>query len=140
MVSYDRTRVTVCDHPLIQHKLSILRDVNTDTAQFRSVVAELALLEGHEASRDLPLVDVRVQTPLEETVCSRIACEVPVVVPILRAGLGMAEALNALFPSAPVGFIGMMRNEQTHKPEIYYRKFPEDIAKRKCFLDRKSVV
>ena len=92
---FDSNRLTVCNHPLIQHKLSILRDVNTQTAQFRSVVSELALLEGYEATCDLPLEDVRVTTPLEETTCRRLACEVPVVVPILRAGLGMVE------PSTP---------------------------------------
>lgn len=131
---FDSNRLTVCKHPLIQHKLSILRDVNTNTAQFRSVVSELALLEGYEATCDLPLEDVQVMTPLEETTCKRLACEVPVVVPILRAGLGMAEAINALFPSCPVGFIGMSRNEQTLQPELYYCKLPSDVAKRTCLI------
>lgn len=134
MYDYDKSRLTVCEHPLIQHKLSILRDVNTDTAQFRAVVAELALFEGFEASRDLPLEDVRVTTPLEETTCQRVACEVPVIVPILRAGLGMAEAMNALFPSCPVGFIGIMRDEQTHEPKVYYCKLPNEIENRICFV------
>ena len=134
MCTYDRSRLVVCDHPLIQHKLSILRDVNTSTSRFRSIVANLALLEGYEATRDLPLKDVSVTTPLEETTCKHIACEAPTVVPILRAGLGMAEAMNALFPSCPVGFIGMMRDEQTHQPELYYCKLPNDVAERTCLL------
>ena len=134
MCTYDRSRLVVCDHPLIQHKLSILRDVNTSTSRFRSIVANLALLEGYEATRDLPLKDVSVTTPLEETTCKHIACEAPTVVPILRAGLGMAEAMNALFPSCPVGFIGMMRDEQTHQPELYYCKLPSDVAKRTCLI------
>ena len=134
MCVYDTSRLTVCEHPLIQHRLSILRDVNTGTAEFRAIVNELALYEGYEATRDLPLMDVCVTTPLEETVCKRFACETPAVVPILRAGLGMAEAMNSLFRSCPVGFIGMMRDESTHEPQLYYCKLPNDIAKRMCLL------
>lgn len=134
MHDYDASRLTVCAHPLIQHKLSILRDKDTSTGQFRSLVSHLALLEGIEATRDLPLEDVRVTTPLEETTCKRIACKAPAVVPILRAGLGMAEAMNVLFPNCPVGFIGMERDEQTKEPKLYYCKLPADIAERTCLL------
>ena len=133
-VSYDASRVTVVDHPLVQHKLSILRDKNTDTKQFRELVGELALFEGYEATRDLPLEDVPVSTPLEDTVCKRIAGRKVAILPILRAGLGMVDGMLKLMPAAHVGHIGMYRDEVTHEPHEYYCKVPPRIAERTCLV------
>ncbi len=135
MTDIDRaSRVTVVDHPLVQHKLSILRDKRTPTKQFREIVRELALFEGYEATRDLPLEDIPVETPLTETTGKRIAGRKAAVLPILRAGLGMVEGMLELMPAARVGHIGMYRDETTHKPHEYYCKVPADIDQRTCLV------
>ena len=133
-VTYDVSRVTVVDHPLAQHKLSILRDTATGTKQFRELVSELAMFEGYEAMRDLPLEDVDVPTPVGVAHAKRIAGRKLAIVPILRAGLGMVDGLTRLVPSARVGHIGMYRDETTHEPHEYYCKLPHDIEQRTCLL------
>ena len=122
--------VTVFDHPLIQHKISILRDKNTGTNEFRSLVEEIAMLMGYEALRDLPLQDVPVETPIEPCMTPMIAGKKLAVVPILRAGLGMVNGILALVPSAKVGHIGLYRDEVTHGPHEYYCKLPGPIDQR----------
>ncbi len=134
MPDYDTSRLHVIDHPLVQHKLSILRSKDTPTKEFRCLINELAIFEGYEALRDLPLEDVQVETPLETTTCKRIAGKKLAIIPILRAGLGMVDSLLQLVPSARVGHVGMYRNEETHEPVPYYCKFPSEIEKRICLL------
>lgn len=128
------SRITLVDHPLVQHKLSILRDRNTSSTQFRQLVKELALFEGYEATRDLPLEDVEVETPLETTVCKTISGRKLAIVPILRAGLGMVEGMLELVPAARVGHLGMYRDETTHEPVEYFAKMPADIDRRECIV------
>ena len=132
--TYDHSRVTVVDHPMVQHKLSILRSADTSTKQFRELVRELALFEGYEATRDFPLEDVEVTTPLETATCRQIAGKKVAVVPILRAGLGMVDGMLDLIPSARVGHIGMYRDEVTHEPHEYLCKLPPDIENRTCLV------
>ncbi|MEE0027366.1 MAG: uracil phosphoribosyltransferase [Atopobiaceae bacterium] len=134
MPEYDASRLHVVDHPLVQHKLSILRDVNTSTKDFRELVNELTLLEAYEALRDLPVEDVEVQTPMETTVCKHIAGKKIAVIPVLRAGLGMVDGILRLVPTARVGHVGMERDEQTHQPRPYYHKFPADVQDRTCIV------
>lgn len=134
MAAIDSARLHVIDHPLVQHKLSLLRDKRTPTADFRRLVTELAILEGYEAMRDLPLEDVEVTTPLETTKCKRLAGKKLAIIPILRAGLGMVDGILTLVPSARVGHVGMYRNEETHEPVQYYCKFPPHIAERTCLV------
>lgn len=130
----DMSRVTVVDHPMVQHKLSIMRDVNTGSKQFRELVRELALFEGYEATRDFPLEDVEVTTPICATTAKQIAGRKVAIVPILRAGLGMVDGLLELVPAARVGHIGMYRDEITHEPHEYYCKLPGDIDRRTCLV------
>ena len=118
----------VFDHPLIQHKLSILRDKNTGTNQFRQLVRELALFDGYEAMRDLPMEDVEVETPITTATFKQLAGKKLAIVPILRAGLGMVDGILDLVPSARVGHIGMYRNEETLEPVEYYCKLPGDVS------------
>ena len=134
MAEFDQSRFTVVDHPLVQHKLHILRDKETSTKQFRELVTELAIFEGYEAMRDFPLEDVEVETPLEKTVCKRIAGKKVASIPILRAGLGMVDGILTLVPSARVGHVGMYRDPETHEPHQYYCKFPADVDKRTCLV------
>lgn len=122
--------VTVMDHPLIQHKISILRDKNTGTNEFRRLVEEIAMLEGFEALSDLPLQDVEIETPIETCMTPMIAGRKLAVVPILRAGLGMVSGILALVPSAKVGHIGLYRDEVSHEPHEYYCKLPNPINER----------
>ena len=122
--------VTIFEHPLIQHKISILRDKRTGTNEFRQLVDEIAMLEGFVALSDLPVEDVEVETPLETCMTPMIAGRKLAVVPILRAGLGMVSGILALVPSAKVGHIGMYRDEETHEPQEYYCKLPDPIAER----------
>ena len=122
--------VTVFDHPLIQHKISKLRDKNTGTNEFRSLIEEISMLMGYEALRDLPLEDVEVETPIETCMTPMIAGKKLAVVPILRAGLGMVNGILALVPSAKVGHIGLYRDEETHEPHEYYCKLPSPIDQR----------
>ena len=133
-MEYDESRLTVIDHPLVQHKLHILRDKRTGTKQFRELVTELAIFEGYEAMRDFPLEDVQVETPLETPTCKRIAGKKVAIIPLLRAGLGMVDGILDLVPSARVGHVGMYRDPETHEPHQYYCKFPPDVDKRTCLV------
>ena len=117
-------------HPLIQHKISRLRDKNTGTNEFRALVEEIALLMGYEALKDLPLEDVEVETPIETCMTPMIAGRKLAVVPILRAGLGMVSGIQALVPTAKIGHIGLYRDEVTHEPHEYYCKLPDPIDER----------
>ena len=117
-------------HPLIQHKISKLRDKNTGTAEFRALVEEIAMLMGYEALKDLPLEDVEVETPIEKCMTPQIAGKNFAIVPILRAGLGMVSGLQALVPTAKIGHIGLYRDEETHEPHEYYCKLPSPISER----------
>ena len=122
--------VMIFDHPLIQHKISKLRDKNTGTNEFRSLIEEIAMLMGYEALRDLPLENVQVETPIETCMTPMIAGRKLAVVPILRAGLGMVGGILAHVPSAKVGHIGLYRDEVTHEPHEYYCKLPNPIEER----------
>ncbi len=117
-------------HPLIQHKISRLRDKNTGTNEFRKLVEEIAMLMGYEALKDLPLHDVEVETPIETCHTPIIEGKTLAIVPILRAGLGMVNGMLALVPSAKVGHIGLYRDEKTHEPHEYYCKLPDPADKR----------
>lgn len=134
MADYDTSRLVVVDHPLVQHKLAILRDKRTSTKDCRELVTELTIFEGYEALRDLPLEDVEIETPLEKTVAKRIAGRKLAVVPILRAGLAMVDGLFKLVPSARVAHIGLERDPVTHLPRTYYKKFPTSINERTCIV------
>ena len=127
-------RVHVIDHPMVQHKLAILRDKETSCKQFRELVREVALFEGYEATRDFPLRDVEVDTPVARATCRMIEGKKVAVIPILRAGLGMVEGLLDLIPAARVGHIGLYRDPMTHEPHTYYCKFPADIDQRTCLV------
>ena len=122
--------IVIFDHPLIQHKISLLRDINTGSGEFRALVKEIAMLEGYEALRDLPLEDVEVTTPMETCMTPMIAGRKLAVVPILRAGLGMVEGVTALVPNAKIGHIGMYRDETTFEPKEYFCKLPKPIEER----------
>ncbi len=122
--------VIILDHPLIKHKISILRDKNTGTNEFRNLVSEIAMLEAFEALRDLPTEDREVETPIETTMSPFIAGKKMAIVPILRAGLGMVDGVLNLVPSAKVGHIGLYRDPETHEPHEYYCKLPEPIDQR----------
>ncbi|MGT2926833.1 uracil phosphoribosyltransferase [Streptococcus cuniculipharyngis] len=124
----------VISHPLIQHKLSILRRTTTSTKDFRELVNEIAMLMGYEVSRDLPLEDVEIETPITKTVQKQLAGKKLAIVPILRAGIGMVDGLLSLVPAAKVGHIGMYRDEETFEPVEYLVKLPEDIDQRQIFL------
>lgn len=123
-------QVTIFDHPLIQHKISMLRDQNTGTNEFRSLIEEISMLMGYEALRDLPLMEVEVKTPIETCTTWMIAGKKLAIVPILRAGLGMVNGILALVPSAKVGHIGLYRDEDTLEPHEYYCKLPNPIELR----------
>ena len=127
-------QVTYLDHPLIQHKISRLRDKTTGTNEFRSLVEEIAMLMGYEALRDLPTEDVTVETPIETCKTPMIAGRKMAVVPILRAGLGMVNGITTLVPSAKIGHIGLYRDPETLKPVEYYCKLPADCAEREVFV------
>ena len=124
------SQVTVFTHPLIQNKISKLRDENTGTNEFRKLIEEIAMLMGYEALRDLPLEDVKVKTPIEECMTPMLAGRKLAIVPILRAGLGMVNGILALVPSAKIGHIGLYRDEETHEPHEYYCKLPDPIEER----------
>ena len=122
--------VIIMDHPLIQHKISMLRDKNTGTNEFRTLVSEIAMLEGFEALKDLPTEDVEIETPIEKTMSPMISGRKLAIVPILRAGLGMVDGILSLVPSAKVGHIGLYRDPETHEPHEYYCKLPAPIEER----------
>ncbi len=120
----------VFDHPLIQHKLSILRDKNTSVKEFRELVGEIAMLMCYEATRDLPLKEVEIETPVAKATVKRLAGKKLAIVPILRAGLGMVDGMVAMIPSCKVGHIGLYRDPETLEPVEYYCKLPPDITER----------
>jgi len=124
------SNVTVLDHPLIQHKISMLRDKNTGTNEFRALVSEIAMLMGFEALRDLPTKEVEIETPIEKCMTPVIAGKKMAVVPILRAGLGMVDGITSLVPTAKIGHIGLYRDPETHEPHEYYCKLPAPIEQR----------
>ena len=126
--------VHVLDHPLIQHKLAILRDKNTGTKEFRTLVGEIAGLMCYEATRNLPTKEVEVETPMMTAKCRMLAGKKLAIVPVLRAGLGMVDSMVDLIPSAKIGHIGLYRDPETHKPVEYYCKLPEDVENRQVFV------
>ncbi|HEX2045880.1 MAG TPA: uracil phosphoribosyltransferase [Gaiellaceae bacterium] len=127
-------RLTVVDHPLVQHKLGMLRDVDTPTQLFRQLVNEVTLLLTYEATKELATEEVEISTPLERTTVQRISGKKVAVCPILRAGIGMLDGVLSLISGARVGFIGLYRNEETLEPVEYYVKLPQDIAERDVVL------
>ena len=126
--------VTILTHPLIQHKLTILRDIDTGVKIFREVVGEISMLMCYEAMRDLPLEEVKVTTPVAEATSNALSGKKLALVPILRAGLGMVDGILSLVPSAKVAHIGLYRDPETLLPVEYYCKMPHDISKRDCFI------
>ena len=124
------SKVCVFDHPLIQHKLSILRDKNTSVKEFRELISEIAMLMCYEATRDLPLEPVEIETPVAKATVNRIAGKKLAIVPILRAGLGMVDGMVSMIPNGKVGHIGLFRDPQTLEPVKYYFKMPPDIEER----------
>ena len=127
-------KVHVIDHPLIQHKLAILRDKNTPVKEFRELISEIAGLMCYEATRNLPTTEVLVQTPITTAKCRMLAGKKLAIVPVLRAGLGMVDSMVDLIPSAKIGHIGLYRDPETHQPVEYYCKLPEDIENRGTFV------
>ncbi|MCI1675845.1 MAG: uracil phosphoribosyltransferase [Ancrocorticia sp.] len=127
-------RIQVIDHPLVSHKLSLLRDEKTPSPVFRQLVDELVTLLAYEATRDVATCEVEVTTPLTTTKARKLALPQPIVVPILRAGLGMLEGMAKLLPSAEIGFLGMKRDEQTLEAITYANRLPEDLSGRQCYV------
>ena len=126
--------VHIMDHPLIHHKLAVLRNKETSVKEFRELVNEISGLMCYEATRNLPTMDVEVETPVAMAKCKMLAGKKLAIVPILRAGLGMVDALVDLIPSAKIGHIGLYRDPETHEPVEYYCKLPEDIGNRVTFV------
>ena len=126
--------VHVLDHPLIQHKLAILRNKNTSVKEFRELIQEISGLMCYEATRNLPTQEVEVETPITTAKCRMLSGKKLAIVPVLRAGLGMVDSMVDLIPSAKIGHIGLFRDEVTHKPVEYFCKLPEDIENRVVFL------
>ena len=126
--------VHVLDHPLIQHKLAILRNKNTGTKEFRALISEIAGLRCYEATRNLPTEEIEVETPMMTAKCRVLAGKKLAIVPILRAGLGMVDSMVDLIPSAKIGHIGLYRDPETHEPVEYYCKVPEDVGNRQVFV------
>lgn len=127
-------KVYVFDHPLIQHKTAMIRRTDTSVKDFRELVREIAMLMGYEATRDLPLQEVEIETPICAAKVNMLKGEDIAIVPILRAGLGLVDGLLALVPNAKVGHVGLYRDPETHKPVEYYCKLPQDLDKRKIFV------
>lgn len=127
-------KVYVFDHPLIQHKTAIIRKTDTSTKDFRQLVKEIAMLMGYEATRQLPLEEVDIETPICKTTVKMLKGEDIAIVPILRAGLGMVDGMLELVPNAKVGHVGLYREPETHEPVEYYCKLPADIDKRQIFV------
>ena len=124
------SQLHVINHPMIQHKLTIMRDKETGSKDFRELLKEISLLMGYEVTRDIPLMDVEIETPICQMKAKKVNGRKLAIVPILRAGMGMVEGLMELVPVAKVGHIGLYRNEETHNPVVYYCKLPEDIQDR----------
>jgi len=129
-----RMQVHIADHPLISHKLSLLRDESTPSPVFRALTSELVTLLAYEATRNIHVEDQTITTPVTTTTGKKLAKPRPVVVPILRAGLGMLEGMTQLLPSAEVGFLGMVRDEKTLQPSVYAERLPEDLSDRQCYI------
>lgn len=127
-------RVHVANHPLITHKLTVLRDKNTAAPTFRALTEELVTLLAYEATRSVRVEPVDIETPVTKTTGVAISSPKPLVVPILRAGLGMLEGMVKLVPTAEVGFLGMVRNEETLQPDTYAERLPDDLSNRQCFV------
>ena len=124
------SKVIVTDHPLIQHKLTLMRDKNTGSKDFRELLTEIAMLMGYEITKDIPLKDVEIETPIQKTSSKVVAGKKLAIIPILRAGLGMVDGLVSLMPAAKVGHVGLYRDPETLKPVEYYCKLPQDIGER----------
>ncbi|MCR5518989.1 MAG: uracil phosphoribosyltransferase [Bacteroidales bacterium] len=124
------SQVHVIDHPMIQHKLTIMRRKETGSKDFRQLLKEISLLMGYEVTRDIVLEDIEIETPICKTMAKKVSGRKLAIVPILRAGIGMVDGLLDLVPVAKVGHIGLYRNEQTHNPVVYFCKLPEDIQER----------
>ena len=124
------SQLHVIDHPMIQHKLTIMRKKSTGSKDFRELLKEISLLMGYEVTRDIPLEDIEIETPICRMTAKEVSGRKLAIVPILRAGMGMVEGLQTLVPVAKVGHSGLYRNEETHKPVVYYCKLPEDIQDR----------
>lgn len=123
-------QVKILDHPVIKHKISILRDINTGSNEFRSIIKEIAMILAYEATKDLELEEYEVETPITKTTGYKLSGKKLGIVPILRAGLGMVDGVLEVFPAAKIGHIGMYRDEETLKPVEYYSKLPLDVEKR----------
>ncbi len=121
-------------HPLVEHKVRLLRDVNTNSATFRALVEELVMLLAYEATREVRVEQIEVQTPITTTTGVRLSQPRPLVVPILRAGLGMLDGMMRLMPTAEVGFVGMVRDEETLQPFTYAERLPQDLSGRQCYV------
>ena len=130
MLTMNYETLHVVDHPLIKHKLTIMRDKDTGSKDFRQLLDEIAMLMGYEITRDLPLEDVEIETPVTKTVAQKIGGKKLAIIPILRAGLGMVDGILSLVPVAKVGHIGLYRDPETHNPVEYYCKLPFDIEER----------
>ena len=128
------SRVVVTEHPLIQHKLTLMRDKNTGSKDFRELLTEITMLMGYEITRELPLEDIEIETPVVKTTAKVIAGKKLGIVPILRAGLGMVDGLVNLIPAAKVGHVGLYRDPETLQPVEYYCKLPQDIAEREMII------
>ena len=126
--------IVICDHPLIKHKITMLRKSSTGTNEFRTIVDEIGMLMGYEALKNLELEEIEFETPIEKTMAPVIKGRKAAIVPILRAGLGMVGGMLSLMPSAKVGHIGLYRDEETHEPHEYYCKLPTNIDERKIFV------
>ena len=127
-------RTVIMDHPLIQHKIGIIRKKDTSSKEFREMISEIAMLMCYEATRELPLTDVEIETPICKTTVKELEGKKMAVVPILRAGLGMVEGMLAMIPAAKIGHIGLYRDPETLAPVEYYCKLPSDIASREVFV------
>ena len=128
------TNVHIMDHPLVYHKLAVLRNKETPVKEFRELISEIAGLMCYEATRNLPTMDVEVETPVAVAKCKMLAGKKLAIVPVLRAGLGMVDSMVDLIPSAKIGHIGLYRDPETHKPVEYYCKLPEDISNRQVYV------
>ena len=124
------SKVVETNHPLIQHKLTLMRDKNTGSKDFRQLLTEIAMLMGYEITKDIPLKDVEIETPIQKTSSKVVAGKKLAIIPILRAGLGMVDGLVSLMPAAKVGHVGLYRDPETLKPVEYYCKLPQDIGER----------
>ena len=127
-------KVVIMDHPLIQHKIGYIRRVDTGTKDFRQTISEIAMLICYEATRDLQLTDVEIQTPICKTTVKELKGKKMAIIPILRAGLGMVDGVLELIPAAKIGHIGLYRDPETHEPVEYYCKLPADCAEREVFV------